>query len=118
MTTDRDTTPPDTERDAAPELPTMAKGLTPPPQQEETNAAQEFATIVGNMLEEKLRPVLANQELTLGEVRKLSERVGTIEKRMHIGEGRFERIEREIQDLRGKFESLKRSVDPLLPDGK
>lgn len=76
---------------------------TLPPTTERDDDATRFATIVGHMLDDKLRPVLANQDLTLLEVRELSSRVGTIEKRMHIGEGRFERIEAEIRDLRTKI---------------
>lgn len=75
---------------------------TLPPVTERDDAAK-FASIVGHMLDDKLRPVLANQDLTLAEVRELSSRVGTIEKRMHIGEGRFERIESEIKELRDKI---------------
>lgn len=93
---------------------TVPQGLEPP-RAPEQDAATKFAEIVGNMLDDKLRPVLANQDLTLGEVRELSSRVGTIEKRMHIGEGRFERIEAEIKGLRERIAVLEKS---LTDDGK
>lgn len=126
-----DTEPHKTERDVARELPTSRENAKPMVEYE-ASLAQDFAAIVGNMFDEKLRPVLLNQDLTLTEVRELSLRVGTIEKRMHIGEGRFERIEQDIQHLRGevkdlsgeldelrkKFHALRRNVEPLLTDGK
>lgn len=87
---------------------------TIPPTTERDDAAR-FASIVGHMLDDKLRPVLANQNVTLFEVRELSSRVGTIEKRMHIGEGRFVRIEAEIQDLRERIVVLEKV---LTDDGK
>lgn len=51
--------------------------------------------------------ISTDQQLVLGEVRTLSSRVETIERRLGLGERRFEGIEHEIGDLRREIEELR-----------
>lgn len=107
--------------DEAPEtLPDNPRPTSPPEFDPETSDAPDWAKAVlrevraqreetAEIMGESalaMREIVANQELTLAEVRTLSRRVETIERRLGLGDERFKTLE-------GRLTKIERRLDEL-----
>ncbi len=95
---EHDTLPPDSER------------TSPHHDVVELERVSDLETILGNVLDEKLKPVIANQTLTLAEVRALSARLTAIEERLGLSDLKFASLDERLERIEQRLDVLEKEA--------
>lgn len=95
---ERDTEPPDSER------------TSPHHAVVDPEYAADLRNILGNVLDDKLKPIVTNQSLMLVEVRTFSGRLAAIEQRLGLSDQKFATLDERLERIEQRLEVLEKEA--------